>query len=119
MKILKQYGISFRKMKIDGDRFIVCQQEVVNDLSYCLCGYFNTQPYKEFLEEELLIAMNKAIQGQPFDNDGGGDGVFLEVGYPNCVFKSGAGAYQVKSIIPTIVLKSISVAWVAFLDTYQ
>ena len=77
------------------------------------------QPYKEFLEEELLIDMDKVIQGQPFDNDGGGDGVFLEVGYPNCVFKSGAGAYQVKAIIPTIALKSIIEAWVVFLEKHQ
>ena len=97
----------------------MCQLEVVNYVSYCLCGYFNTQPYKEFLEEELLRDMNKAIQGQPFDNDGGGDGVFLEVGYPNCVFKSGAGAYQVNAIIPTIALKSIIEEWIVFLDTCQ
>lgn len=114
--ILNQYSIIFKKVIIDGDATLICEQIIISDISYCLCGYFNKQPYVEFFEEELLIDIEKAIQNQPFDPDGGGDGVYLEIGYPNSTFTSGGGAFKITPTIPTEDLKKIILSWVEFLN---
>lgn len=110
-KILEEYGIWFSNKP---DK--CCKQIIVSDLSYCLCGYLNIQLYPYYLSNELLPEIEKAIAQQPYESDGGGDGVFLEIGYPSSKFISGGGVYKVTQTIPTIDLKKILLLWAEFLN---
>lgn len=75
-EILNKYGIAFHKYKDDKELVLVCKQATVSDLSYCLCGYLNSQPYSEYLSGELLAEIVKAIQGRDYTIDGGGEDIF-------------------------------------------
>lgn len=115
-EILQEYQISFRVLVVDGEKeFDIVQKEITN-LNYCLASFLsNRPPYTEFLEYELLPEIEKAIQNQSFDSDGGGDGVYLEIDYPNSTFTSGGGPYKITPTIPTEDLKEIILSWVEFL----
>ena len=114
--ILEQYGINFQIIKIDREKEPITNQIQISNLSYHLCGFLDTQIYKEYLEEEIIIEIDKAIGGLPFDSDGGGDGVYLNIGFPNSTFTSGGGTSQVISSIPTEDLKEIILSWIEFLN---
>lgn len=116
IKKLEQYGISFRKKVILGEEVLFCNQDIVSNISYCLSGYLDMQPYTEYLVEELLVEIDKAIQGVPFEEDGGYVDIYLELGFPNSTFTSGGGTNQLIETIPTVDLKEIILSWVEFLE---
>lgn len=116
-QILEQYGISYKKIRIDGDIEFSCNQETISDLSYSICGYLGSMgPYKDFYEDELLIEINKAIQGLTFESDGGGDNVYLTIGYPNSIFEFEGVSNNIVSTIPTEDLKQILLLWIDFVQ---
>lgn len=114
---LQQYGISFRKIEIEQEEYLICHQDTITNISFCLCGYLSMQPYKDYLVDELLIEIDKAIQGENFDEDGGGEDTYLELGIPNSTFTSGGGTNQIIETISTEDLKEIILSWVEFLES--
>lgn len=115
-QLLNQNGITFKKAIINNQITLFCEQILTSDLSYCLSGFLSNQPYREYLEEELLEEIEKAIQNQSFNSDGGGDGVYLEIGNTNSTFKSGGGTYEIISSLPTTDLKELILSWIEFID---
>jgi len=111
---LQEYGISFKKILIQGEEEPLCSQDVVSNLSYCLSGYLEMQPYKDYLTDEVLTEIDKAIGGLPFNEDAGYVDIYLELGFPNSTFTSGGGTNQINETIPTEDLKEIILSWVEF-----
>lgn len=115
-QILQEYGISFQKINVGNEVISFADQETISDISYSISGYLNSQPYKAYLEEELLMEIDKAQQGLPFESDGGGDGVSLTLGYPKSTFITGGVTSQITASINTEDLKEVILSWVEFLE---
>lgn len=112
--ILEQYGLMFRVIT-DVNNNREARVYGTLGLSLYLDDYFMTGNYKEFYEEELLPEINKAIEGLPFIEDGGGEHTFLTIGYPLSYLDSINGINPQKSL-PTEDLKEIIQSWIEFLN---
>lgn len=114
--ILTQYDIEFETIKIKGfDPQKIVKQLNYTNQSYCLCSYLETQLYSYDVAEDVLIEINKAINSQIFDSDGGGDGTYLEIGFPNSIFTSSGGTSKITETIPSLDLKEIIKYWIKYL----
>lgn len=110
--ILKQYGLTFQIITDNNNN----QEARVHGTmeSLYIDDYFMSGNFKEFYEEELLPELEKAIQGLPFDEDGGGESTYLTIGYPLSYLNRINGVDPQKSI-PTNDLKEIIQSWIEFL----
>jgi hypothetical protein len=113
-QILNSYGIEFLIEVVLGEKEPIVNQRTVSDISFCLFSYLMEQTFVEFLEEEVLVDINNALQGNAYDEDGGGEIMLLGINNPNSTFASlGDSAHSVT--IPTVDLKEILTSWVEFL----
>lgn len=70
--ILDQYHIEFSiESDPDGDKWLQVKQKIPTDINFFLSSYFEAV-FPDFFQEDILPEINKAISGQPFDEDGGG-----------------------------------------------
>jgi hypothetical protein len=100
MSILNKYGLSFDPKKINTSSAIGCH----------LSGYLMGQSI-EFISEDVLPEIDKAISGKPFDEDAGGFLSFLIIGAPTCTFSS-INEAEADCAIITHDLKEILLLWV-------
>lgn len=110
-QILNQYQIEFEL--IDNSFPNIKQFEFTN-INFALSSYLSIQPYVNYLTNEILVEINKALNSQPFDNDGGGENTFLEIGFPSSTFSYATSTTKTVSI-PTSDLKEIILSWIEFL----
>lgn len=110
-QILNQYQIVFKL--VDNNIPNIKQSQITSE-NFAISSYLSVQPYVNFLTNEILVEINKALSNQPFDRDGGGETVFLEIGNPDSKF-SYTGASTQTITIPTADLKEIILSWIAFL----
>lgn len=109
--ILDQYHIEFSVISdADGDKSLHVRQIIPTDLNFFLSEYFEAV-FPVFFQESILPEIDKAILGQPFDENGGGVFSFLKIGRVTSSFSNtnkGAGI----ATISTIDLKEIINSWV-------
>ena len=107
---LAKYRIEFTVQAIyDGKRVacMVCMHSEL--LNYHLSYYFLNQPM-DFLTDDVLTDLEKAIAGEPFDSDAGGTLSFLTIGAEQSIF-SGTDEARADIAIPTAGVKDIVLEW--------
>jgi len=112
--ILEKYNLSFTIIKTLGNHreaFISSKKDAL--LNYHLGGYFLNQP-TDFLVEDVLPEIDKALSMQPFDSDAGGTLSFLTVGQSTSSF-SAINEAMADVLIPTQDIKDIIIAWTQWL----
>lgn len=87
--------------------YITCAKDAL--FSYHLEGYFLGQSI-DYLVEDVLPEINKALSGQLFDSDAGGTLSFLTIGTLSSSF-SALDEGKAEISIPTQDLKEIITAW--------
>lgn len=105
--IIDKYKIKFEILLVDGRKEIQITSE---NIPY-FWGYF-IKKYPEFLLEEVLPEINKAIAGQSFDEDGGGVYHFLRIGQTTSYFYTDEG-YEFP--ISTNHLKEIILSYIEWI----
>ena len=111
--IMYQYGLIF---KIDPIRGAIIQSdEITQNL---IPDYLMSGNYRIFYEEELIPELNNAIQGLPFDEDGGGELAFLKINYPLSTLYTNNGQIYEENI-KTTDLKEIVLSWIEFLKSHN
>lgn len=109
--ILDQYHIEFSVISdSNGDKWLHVKQKIPTDINFFLSSYFEAV-FPVFFQERVLPEIDKAISGQPFDENGGGVFSFLKIGSVTSSFSNtnkGAGI----ATIPTVDLKEIINSWV-------
>lgn len=114
--ILGTYGLEFRISKdMLNNKTAIVFGSGNNPLTPYIQNYLMGGNYIEFYEEEIIPEINKAINGQSFDTDGGGEIVFLRIGYPSC-FLSMNNGYASELSIPCLDLKEILLSWIEYLN---
>jgi hypothetical protein len=116
--IIEKYQLSF--VKTDEPRTITHAFLFSNSdplLNYHLSGYFLEQSIS-FLLEDVLPEIEKAIIGQPFDDDAGGTLNFLTIGMPISTF-SGMDEAKEDLSIPTEDVRDIIIFWVEQVKEYN
>ncbi|MFK8008019.1 MAG: hypothetical protein AB8H03_16800 [Saprospiraceae bacterium] len=115
MNLLNQYEIEFKIISFDNDKDVFATQTNNSNISFCLANFLTDHLDPDYLSDELIIEMDKAIQSDSFDEDGGGISTFLKIGFPNSIFTYTSDSE--KNInISTIDLKDIIVLWIEFLN---
>lgn len=112
--LLKNYGIHFNYLSLDGRKHPFAYQVVVSDLSYHLCNYLSEQPFIEYLEGELLVALETALNGPSQASYDGGVTVFLKIGSTTS-FLYDLGSPTQFIPIPTDELRDLILLWINFL----
>lgn len=105
--ILNQYKIKFEILLIDGRNEVQITSEIIP----YFWGYF-IKKYPEFLLDEILPEINKAISGEPFDEDAGGVYHFLRIGQTTSYFYTDEGD---EFPIPTNHLKEIILSYIEWI----
>lgn len=90
------------------------KQTQISNENFTISSYLSNQPYVNYLTNEVIVEINKALSNQLFNSDCGGENVFLEIGNPNSTFTYTGASTQTISI-PTADLKEIILSWVEFL----
>lgn len=105
--ILDLYKIKFETILVDGVKQIQVSSEIIPFLT----GFF-LKLYPEYLVDELIPEINKAINGQSFDQDGGGIYHYLKIDKTISYFY-----YDQNNIysIPTNDLKEILLSYVEWI----
>lgn len=111
LQILNKYKIEFEL--IDNSIPNIKQTEVT-DLNFAISSYLSLIPYVNYLNNEIMVEINKALNNQTFDSDAGGETTFLELGNPNSTFIY-TGIKPQNVHISTIDLKEIILSWIEFL----
>ena len=112
--ILEKYHLSFTIIKTSGNhRYASISSRNDALLNYHLGGYFLNQP-TDFLVEDVLPEIDKALSMQPFDSDAGGTLSFLTIGQSTSSL-SGIDEAKADVLIPTQDIKDIIVAWTQWL----
>jgi len=113
--ILATYGLEFRILKdILNSKQAIVFGSGSNPITPYIQNYLMGGNYIEFYEEELITEINKAISGQSFDADGGGEIAFLRIGFPSCFLSMNDG-YSPELSMPSTHLKEIILSWVEYL----
>ncbi|MEO3404225.1 hypothetical protein AAFN85_10000 [Mucilaginibacter sp. CAU 1740] len=107
MSVLNKYGLSFDSKKLNNP----------SALGGHLSGYLMGQSV-EFISEDVLPEIDKAISGKPFDEDAGGFLSFLTIGTPTCTFSS-VNEAEADCSIPTHDLKDILLLWVDWVNQHK
>jgi len=108
--ILNKYDIEFRIVSdSDGDKTLDVSQKIPTDLNYFISSYFLAMSPEIFLED-ILPEINKALNGQPFNKEGGGFMTFLTIGTSISSFKS-SNAVAGTATIPTQDIRDVIQAW--------
>ncbi|ESU28685.1 hypothetical protein FLJC2902T_12760 [Flavobacterium limnosediminis JC2902] len=105
--IIDKYEIKFEILLVDGRKEI----QITSDVIPYFRGYF-IKKYPEFLLEEVLPEINKAVAGQSFDEDGGGVYHFLRIGETTSHFYTDEGD---EFPIPTSDLKEILLSYIEWI----
>lgn len=113
--ILLTYGLEF-KISVDvlNNKKAIIYGSGSNPITGYLQNYLMGGNFIEFYEEELIPEINKAINGQSFDPDGGGEIAFLRIGFPLSYLSRNNGHLPELSIL-SIDLKEIILSWIEFL----
>lgn len=106
--VLEQYKIRFEIIVSDGRKKLNITSKVIPFLS----GYF-IKVYPEFLANEIIPEINKAITGQTFDDDAGGIYDYLKIGHLTSYFYTDIDN---QFAIPTLDLKEIILSYIYILD---
>ncbi|MFC0515613.1 hypothetical protein ACFFGT_15445 [Mucilaginibacter angelicae] len=114
MSILNQYCLSFDKAEKDKTPEKFSNPTAI---SHHLSGYLMGQSV-EFIAEDILSEINKAISGTPFDEDAGGFLSFLTIG-PSVSTFSSINEADADYSIPTIDLKEILSIWVDWVNQHE
>ena len=113
--ILTTYGLEFRISKdILNNKRAIAFGSGNNPITPYIQNYLMGGNFIEFFEEELIPEINKAINGQSFDTDGGGEIAFLRIGHPSC-FLSMNNGHSPELSMPSLHLKEIILSWVEYL----
>lgn len=113
--ILNKYNIKFQiRTGANGKRQGIISSHVETTVNYHLKGYFFEYSI-EFLKDEVLVEIDKAMSNQPFNNDAGGMLSFLEIG------RSTSNFYDLKDplakvAMPTEDIKAIILAWIQWVS---
>lgn len=102
--VLEQYKIRFEIIVSDGKKRLNITSKVIPYFS----GYF-IKVYPEFLEDEIIPEINKAIAGQSFDEDAGGIYDYLKIGHLTSYFYTD---FDKQFAIPTLDLKEIILSYI-------
>lgn len=106
--VLEQYKIRFEIIVNDGRKKLNITSRGIPYFS----GYF-IKVYPEFLENEIIPEINKAIAGQPFDDDAGGVYDYLKIGHLTSYFYTDIDN---QFAIPTLDLKEIILSYIEWID---
>lgn len=116
--IIEKYQLSFVTTEKSGAKtYAVLFSNSDPLLNYHLSGYFLEQSLS-FLLEDVLPEIEKAIIGQPFDDDAGGTLNFLTIGMPASTF-SGMDESKEDISIPTEDVRDIIIFWVDQIKEYN
>lgn len=108
--IIDRYGLSFEIARRDTSHPLALIGSSIDDLfDYQIRGYLIGQSI-DFLTEDVLPEIEKALCGQSYESDGGGVICFLTIGTPISTF-SAINELKADVSIPTLDLKGIIVAW--------
>ena len=108
INILYQYYINFDVVVKNQTKYL----KVTSDIIPHLYGYFIKQ-YPEHLLENIVPAINNALNGNPFDSDGGGIFHFLEIGSTVSSFEDDQNnRYE----LPTADVKEIIMAYIDWIN---
>ena len=114
--ILGTYGLEFRVSKdIFNSKIAIVYGSGSNPITTYIQNYLMGGNYIEFYEDEIIPEINKAINGQGFDPDGGGEIAFLRIGHPSC-FLSMNNGHSPELSMPSVHLKEIILSWVEYLN---
>lgn len=85
--ILGTYGLEFRVSKdIFNSKIAIVYGSGSNPITPYIQNYLMGGNYIEFYEDEIIPEINKAINGQGFDPDGGGEIAFFKDRSPFLLF---------------------------------
>lgn len=107
---LKKYDILFKIHDAPNGHkyvYIISQNDAL--LNYHLGGYFLGQSI-DFLIEDIIPDIDKALSGKAFEEDAGGTLSFLTIGQSICIF-SALDEAKADVSLPTNDVKDIVVAW--------
>lgn len=106
--ILEQYKIRFEIVIINERKILNITSTVIPYFS----GYF-IKVYPEFLTDEIIPEINKAILGLPFEEDAGGVYDFLKLGHVISYFYNDDNDLFA---IPTLDLKEIILSYIDWIN---
>ena len=108
--ILDKYKIAFKYDKSSTrGRWLAVEQIIPTDNNFHLCCYFINMGVEIF--QDVLTEIDKAMEGLPFDEDGGGSESYLTIGSETSNFESANPRSGVKSI-PTKDIRDILILWI-------
>lgn len=108
-QILRTYKVEFDIVKSDSDKTILVSSSVIPQIS----GYL-LKCYPDYLNDEVLPEVTKAINGLGYDSDGGGVYSALTIGAVNSTIENIYNPSDF-STIPTVDLKEILLAYVEWI----
>jgi len=110
--ILDKYDIEFKLLKESGEKYLHVHIKSMTDANFLISGYFVYMGV-EIFQDDILPNINRALNGDPFDENGGQSGIdiFLTIGASTSLLES-ANAMHKPVIIPTQDIKEIIEAWV-------
>lgn len=112
---LERYKLHFQFVADETEKKHLSISGVATPLSYHLIGYFLGQSV-EFLRDDVLPEMQKAISGQSFDEDAGGILSFLTIGPVTSIFDE-TDITRPSFPIPTQDIFDIISAWVTWVTS--
>jgi hypothetical protein len=116
--ILKKYQMEFSIIQDErGNMHPHVTQTSPGDISYYLSGYFEAV-IPEFFIEEILPEIDKAMDGQPFNEEGGGSICFLKIGRTMSKLSNTNAGVPIAEI-PTQDMKDIILAWIEWMTKYD
>ena len=89
---------------------------VSTDINSFFFNYFISVGFW-FLKDELLLELDKAINGLPFDTDGGGYVVFLTIDKEQSQFRSQGNLNSYS--MPTTDLRDLISNWVEYIEEHN
>lgn len=117
--IQETYGLQFKVVSIGNDRTAIAEVKTKAPLNFALASYFSENVINYYyIEYELIVEIDKALQGQPFDSDGGGDATTIEIGMPDSIIRTTGYSLSVPLLsypIPTQDLKDLLLVWIQFI----
>lgn len=102
--VLEKYKITFEILNVDDRKILNITSKVIP----YFWGYF-MKIYPKFLLDEILPEIDKALNGENFDEDAGGIIDFLKIGNETSYFYN---SQENQFGIPTIELKEIILEYV-------
>ncbi|WP_144043717.1 hypothetical protein [Sphingobacterium cellulitidis] len=117
MNVLEKYNIEFILKEFpDGEikPLFEYPKDDDSELNYQLLRYFMSASVDLF--EEILIDIDNALSGLPFDDDGAGAVTFLQIGRTTSYLYP-IGDVAPLTPIPTQDLKEILLAWIEFVNS--